>query len=119
MKVVIDPAIDKDAEISDRVRRANLYLEPRLGEFKDHVEAKWSTPLEHRDQLELTLRFTDDVPVEASDRFPADVLRPDRYPGLWLGGVINALFGRRVDVHLSRVRRMLRELEHEESVNGA
>ena len=119
MQVVIDPRIEKDAEVLDRVHRANSYLEHRLGEFKDHVEAKWSTPSNPRDQLELTMRFTDDPPVEASDRYSADVLRPDRYPQFWLRGVVNDLFGRKVDAHLSRVRWMLKELEQQESVNGA
>jgi hypothetical protein len=119
MKVVIDPRIEKDAEVLDRVRRANSFLEPRLGEFKDQVEAKWSTPSESRDQLELTLRFTDDPPVEASDRFSPDVLRPGGYPEFWLRGVLNDLFGRKVDAHLARVRWMLQELERDDGANGA
>lgn len=119
MQVVIDPRIERDAEVLDRVRRANSYLESQLGPFKDVVEARWATPTDHRGQLEVTLRSTDDVPVEATDRFSADVLRPDGYPELWLRGVVNNLFGRRVDVHLSRVRRMLRELDDDQSANGA
>lgn len=119
MQVVIDPRIERDVEILDRVRQANSYVESRLGEFQNHVEAKWSTPSDPHDQLELTLRFTDDVPVEASGRFPSSALRPEDYPGPWLRRVVNHLFGRRVDVHLSRVRRMLQEYEHDESVNGA
>lgn len=119
MQVVIDPRIETDAELLDRVRGANSYLASRLSRFEDQVEARWATPIDGRDQLELTLRFTDDVPVQASDRFAADVLRPDGYPKSWLRPVVNDLLGRRVEVHLSRVRRMLGELEHDEAANGA
>lgn len=119
MQVVIDPRIEQDAEALERVRFANTYLEYRLGEFRDRVEAKWSTPSDPSDQLELTLRFTDDVPVQASNRFSTNALTIDRYPGPRLRRTVNHLFGRRLDVHVSNVKRMLRELDREPATTGA
>jgi len=119
MQVVIDPRIERDAEVLDRVRRANSYLETRLGQFKNEAEIRWAAPADRSGQLELTLRFTGEVPAEASGSFSADVLRPDQYPGPWLRRVVNRLFEQRVDVHLSRVRHMLRELDREEALTGA
>jgi hypothetical protein len=118
MQVVIDPRIEKDVELLDRVRRANSYLESQLGQFKDVVEATWATPTNRQDELEVTLRSTDDVQAEASERYSPEVLRPGGYTELWLRRVVDELLGRRVHVHLSRVQRMLKELDHEESANG-
>lgn len=119
MKVVIDNAIQKDPELRERVQRANAYLEPQLGRFKNDVEAEWTPSAVRPDYLSLKLRFTDDVPVEASDSFAADVLRPDRYAAPWLRAVIDKLLGRRADVELARVREMLAELLDHERADGA
>jgi hypothetical protein len=116
MKVVIDPRIEKNSGMIDRVHRANAYLEPQLGRFQDDVEAQWSVA-ERPGDLSLTLRFMDGLPGEASDSFSADVLNRDWTAAIWLRGVIDHLFGRRAEVHISRVRQMLNELANEE-VNG-
>ena len=119
MQVVIDPRIEKDADTLERVRFANAYLENRLGEFRDRVEAAWTAPPDSSDLLELTLRFTDDIPVQASDQFLTRGLSPDRYPGPRLRRTVNHLLDRRLDVHLSNVKRMLRELDREPAATGA
>jgi hypothetical protein len=119
MKVTIDNAIERNPELLERVHRANAYLEPQLGRFKNDVEAEWTTPPDKRDYLSLKLRFTDEFPVEASDSFSADVLRPDRYAAPWLRPVINKLLGHRADAELSVVRQMLAELANVNGANGA
>ena len=118
MKVVIDNAIEKNPELLERVQRANAYLEPQLGRFQNDVEAQWTSPQDRTDYLSLKLRFMDEFPVEASDSFSADLLRPDRYAAPWLRGVINKLFGIRANIHISRLRQMLDQLEQNEAVNG-
>jgi hypothetical protein len=119
MNVVIDKSIEKHPDRLDDVRRANSYLESQLGPFKNEVEARWSTPADRLDDVSLTLRFTDNLPGEASDSFSAKVLNPDRMSALWLRSVVNVLFGRRAEVHLSQVRHMLDQLENDELANGA
>lgn len=119
MNVVIDPTIENEAALSDRVRHANSYLESRLGRFKDAVEARWAAAADRPGQLELKLRFTDQPPVEASGTFSADLLRPERYPGPRLRSVVNRLFGRRLDAHVSRAKQLLEALDREEALTGA
>ena len=119
MQVVIDKAIERNPELLERVQRANAYLEPRLGRFKNDVETLWTTPPIPSGQLTLRMRFTDEFPVESSDSFSADILRPDRYAVPWLSGVVNKLFGRRADAELTRLRQMLADYENNENANGA
>jgi len=119
MKVIIDRAIEKNIEMMERIDRANRYLEPQLGRFKNEIEAEWTTPSDRLGHLALTLRFTDYLPVAATDSFSADVLSPGRFAAPWLRSVVNALFGKRADLHLSRVRQMLDQLKQEEATSGA
>ena len=112
MKVTVDPAIAKTPTLLDRVRRANDYLEARLGPFQEGAEVEWALrPAAER--ITLRARFTDDPPGEASDTFDTAVLDRDHTTALWVRGVINTLLGERVSLLLGRVRGMLDELESE------
>ena len=111
MKVVIDPAIEKNTQLRRDVDGANAYLEPQLGRFRNDVEAEWKAEAGGGRNVSVTLRFTDGLPGEATDTFPADILTRPSTARIWLRGVVDQLFGRRVEVHLGRVRHMLDQLE--------
>src|SRR5215218_6325508 len=110
MKVTIDPAIEQDPELKERVQRANSYLESRLGPFWKDTEAEWALRPNRADRITLRARFTDDPPGEASDTFDTAVLEKYHSAALWVRGVVNSLLGERVRLLLGNVRCMLDEL---------
>lgn len=111
MKVVIDPAIEKNPDFLEAVKQANLVLSRWLGDVNETVEANWMLSQGGRDAAIVRLRSLNDAPGEATLTIPMEVLRsPDRRD-YRIAEVMSDMLDQRTTYRLRKVKRMLAEAE--------
>ena len=106
MKVLIDPAIEKDPRVLENVRDGNRTLEGWLDLHGDNVGIEWSLPRDRPDQVDLMIRSLDDVPVNVAAGISRSDLNSQLRRNLDLGDAIS----RWSDQRFLHYHRRLREL---------
>jgi hypothetical protein len=107
MKVVIDPAIEKNPEVLDAVRQGNTSLAGMLDLHGDDVEVSWAFRPNRPDLTLLTIRSLDDATAEAFTIMPLSILTSDMRRDIAIGGTVSRWADQKFLVHHHRLRELL------------